>query len=59
MTAVGRVPKPSADRVRALPLGVVAGPTRPAGPTLDHQRAKVKHYSARPLKRRAATQAMP
>lgn len=56
MTAVGRVPKQSADRARGTSFEAATSPQHPAGTTLDHQRAKVKHYNARPLKRRVATQ---
>ena len=56
MTAIGPVPKRSPDPFVEATPELAPGPHLPVRSTNDHGRSKVKHFTTRPLKRRAATQ---
>jgi len=56
MTAIGPVPKRSPDRLVEAKHELASGAHLPNSSTHDHGRSKVKHFTTRPLKRRAATQ---
>jgi hypothetical protein len=56
MTANGPIPKRSANQLGEAEPELVPGLQRPVRSTPDHGRSRVKHFTTRPLKRRAASQ---